>query len=158
MERNVAQAGTYEFEKYNVRNLTEKDLDAMVRIEHKNTGTSRREYYAQKLRGALNESGIRISLAAESDGILVGFLMGQVFYGEFGLPERIAVIDSVGVNPEFKGRKVGTALMHQLKMNLKALGIEKIHTEVEWQKFGLMGFFAKEGFSPAPRICLECKL
>ena len=149
--------GRYEFENVLVRNLKKEDLDAIVRVEQKSTGQKRTEYYRLKVNSALQESGIRISLIAELDGFIVGFLMGQVFYGEFGQPEPVAIIDSLGVSPDYRGKKVAHAMMHQLKMNLRALKIEKIQTQVEWPQFELQQFFAKEGFVPAPRLCLECK-
>jgi len=149
------EPGTYEFDHVLVRNLEERDLDDIVKLEKKTTGQSRREYYALKVKSALNETGIRISLVAELDDHVVGFLMGQVFYGEFGQPEAIAIIDSLGVDPGYRRKKVARALMHQLKTNLRGLNIEIIQTQVDWAQFELLQFFSGEGFSPAPRLCLQ---
>ena len=84
--------------------------------------------------------------------------MGRLYYGEFGLPEPVAILDSLGTTETFRGQKVGAALMAQCKTNLKGLGIEKVHTEVDWGQMDLMGFFASHGFEPAKRLCLECDL
>jgi hypothetical protein len=35
--------------------------------------------------------------------------LGRLYYGEFGLPEPVAIVDSIGVHPELKGRHVGRA-------------------------------------------------
>jgi ribosomal protein S18 acetylase RimI-like enzyme len=137
-----------------VRNLELDDLEHVVRIDAKASGRSRREYYQRKLTEAVRESGIRISLAAELDGVFTGFLMGRLYYGEFGLPEPTAIIDSIGVDPEFRGRNVGQALMAQLETNLRGMGIESIQTQVDWQHFGLLGFLARVGFKPAPVLTL----
>jgi ribosomal protein S18 acetylase RimI-like enzyme len=141
-----------------VRTLEEKDLDAITEIDRKVTGRSRREYYALKVRAALEETGVKVSLVAELEGRPVGFLMGQVFYGEFGQPEPVAVIDSIGVDPDQRHRKVGKALLRQLVANLGALRIETIQTQVDWDHWELLQFFAREGFRPAPRIALERRL
>src|ERR1039458_9409428 len=111
-----------------------------------------------KMQAALKETGVQVSLVAELDGHVVGFVLGQVFYGEFGRPEPVAIIDSLGVLPDFQKKNVARALMHQLRMNLKGLKIETIQTQVDWNQFELMKFFAKYDFKPAQKICLECKL
>jgi len=38
-----------------------------------------------------------VSLAAEIEGLLVGFLLARVYYGEFGTLEPAAVMDTIGV-------------------------------------------------------------
>lgn len=141
-----------------VRQLAASDLDAIVRIDQRIVGRSRRRYYEQKLRDALLQGALRISLAAEDDGALAGFLLGSLYYGEFGMPEPAAVLDTIAVDPERRGRKVGKALMRQLVMNLRALGIETVRTEVGWAQLDLLSFLARQGFAPAPRFCLDYDL
>lgn len=150
--------GTTEFDHVLVRNLRAEDLDAVVRIERNSIGQARHEYYQVKIQTALEDTGIKISLIAEVQGIVAGFLLGQVYYGEFGLPEPTAIIDSIGVDPDYRGQHVAGALLRQLRTNLKALNIETIQTQVNWQQRELLGFFAREGFAPAPRLCLQQKI
>jgi hypothetical protein len=40
-------------------------------------------------------------------------------------------------------------------MNLAALGIPVLRTDVAWDQWAMLAFFRKEGFLPAPRLCLE---
>jgi len=141
-----------------VRDLNLADLDRIVRIDALEVGRSRREYYVKKLGEAVTESGIRISLAAEVDGELAGFILGRLYYGEFGLPEPAAIIDSIGVDPLYRGRQIGRALLAQLETNLRGLGIESIQTQVAWNHFGLLRFLAADGFEPAPVLCLQKRL
>jgi ribosomal protein S18 acetylase RimI-like enzyme len=141
-----------------VRTLVAADLEAMVRIDRKIVGRSRREYLARRLDTALRDSSLCISLAAEVDGRLAGFLLGSLYYGEFGLPEPVARLDTLGVDPELRQRRIASALLRQLELNLRALGIERLQTEVEWTQRDLLAFFAQSGFQPAPRLCLELRL
>ena len=137
-----------------IRTLRAQDLDAIVRIDARVTGRQRPAFLTVTLAMALG-AGMQMSLGAEVDGKLVGFLMGAVYYGEFGQPEPIASIDTLGVHPDFRKRGVGLALWAQFVSNLKGLQITRIHTEVDWKNRALLGFLERVGFVPAPRLCLE---
>ena len=149
------QPGTLETDSVEVRNLDAKDLDWVIRIDSQHSGKQRREYYKVKLGEVAKDTGVRISLAAFVKGEPAGFLMGRLYYGEFGQPEPVAILDSLGVSPAFAGQHVGAALMRQLEMNLSALGIERLQTQIEWDQVDLIKFFQRAGFKPAARLCLE---
>ena len=150
--------GTLETDAIAVRDLRETDLAAIVKIDRASTGRARNEYYAAKVRTAVTEQKLRTSLVAEIDGHVVGFLLARVYYGEFGHTEAVAVIDSVGIDPKFRKQHAGQALLRQLVMNLTVLNVERIETQVDWDQFDLLAFLAKNGFRPAPRLCLERSL
>ena len=46
--------------------------------------------------------------------------LARVYYGEFGLTERAAVMDVIGAHPDSRGRQVGAALIDQLRTNRSA--------------------------------------
>lgn len=152
------EPGSLDTDHVEVRTLTPEDLDWVVSIDRRYFGKSRTEYFKKKLAEAQTDTGIRISLAAAVDKQPAGFLMGRLYYGEFGLPEAAAIIDSLGVAEAFAGKRVGKALMRQLSMNLRGLGVQRIQTQVDWDQGDLIAFFRKSGFSPAPRLCLELDL
>lgn len=141
-----------------VRELRTNDLKRLVRIDRAATGEDRLGYYEKRIETALRESGIRVSLAAEIDGLVVGFVIGRVYHGEYGHMDTFATIDSIGVDPEFRGRHVARALLDQLIHNLRGLRVERIQTDVEWDQGDLLGFLRNIGFRPAPRIALEYPL
>lgn len=141
-----------------VRNLTSADLDAVIMLDAKNVGRRRDEFFKLKLTQALSDTGITVSLAAEVQGSFVGFLLARVFYGEFGVTERVAVMDVIDVHPAFRGLHVATALLEQLRTNLEGLGIGVLRTEVGWENTELLGFFRREGFVMAQRVCLDMNL
>jgi len=141
-----------------VRSLTPEDEESIVSIDARLVGRRRDEFFRLKLRQAFGDTGIAVSLAAEVDGAVAGFLLARVYYGEFGITERVAVMDVIGVHPDFRGRRVGAALVDQLRTNLLGLGIRTLQTEVAWENRDLITFFQHEGFALAPRLCLDLDL
>ncbi len=141
-----------------VRTLTLEDLPRLVRMDHALTGRNRTAWYEGKLKRALADSDVKISLGCEMEGFLVGAVLGVLQYGEFGQPEPIAVLDTILVDPGYARRGVGTALIEDLTRNLRALGIERLRTELAWDEHDLGRFLGTRGFSPAPRFVLERRL
>lgn len=141
-----------------VRLLTARDLEQIVRIDRDLTGRERRAYMQHALDEALRESGVRISLAACKDGHAVGFLMARADLGDFGRTEPVAVIDTLGVAPGYAHHGIGHALLSQLLLNLEALRIERIETLVAAENLGLLGFFQGAGFAPGQRLAFVKRL
>jgi predicted N-acetyltransferase YhbS len=138
-----------------VRTLRAGDVARLVRIDEQITGRNRRSWFEGKIRRALEDSDLKISLGAEMDGTLVGAVLGSLQYGEFGVPEGVAVLDTILVDPGLRGRGIATAIFDQLVKNLQALGIERMRTEVSWDEHELSTFLGRNGFAPAPRLVLE---
>ncbi len=138
-----------------VRSLDEVDLGAVMRIDSRITGRDRGAYLRRKAAEALEESGVRVSLVAEQDRRVVGFVMARVDLGEFGQTAAAAVLDTLGVDPAAQGQHVGRALVSQLLANLAALRVESVRTELAWDDFGLARFLAQCGFVPAQRLALS---
>ncbi|HMK78554.1 MAG TPA: GNAT family N-acetyltransferase [Xanthobacteraceae bacterium] len=138
-----------------VRAMKESDLAALIAIDRRITGRDRSGYFAGKLEEALHESDVRVSLVAEQDGAVVGFIMARVDFGEFGRLEPIAVMDTIGVDPDWQDRGVGRALLSQLLMNLGTLRVERMRTDVAWRDRDLLGFLDRCGFLPAQQLCFE---
>ena len=152
------EPGMLETDAVRVRNLQESDLESVVAIDASSTGRRRPDYFSLMLQRALEKSNLHMSLIAELDERVVGFLIGSVYYGEFGVAEPAATIDAIGVDREYRGRHVGKALVRQLRLNLSALRIVTLRTEVSWDDFELLAFFRHEGFALANRLCLEMEL
>ncbi len=141
-----------------VRNLLPEDLDTVIGLDAKLSGRRRGEYLRIKLDQNLAETGIKVSLAAEVDGCFCGFLLARVYYGEFGLLEPTAVLDTIGVDPGFQGRGVGEAMVQKLRMLLSGLNVGHLQTEVSWDAPELLSFFHRQGFRPAERFCLDLEV
>jgi ribosomal protein S18 acetylase RimI-like enzyme len=138
-----------------VRSMQEGDLKALIAIDRRITGRDRARYFERKLDEALHESDIRVSLVAELDGVPVGFIMARVDLGEFGRSETSATMDTIGVDPDYRDRGVGRALLSQLLANLSTLRVDKVLTEIDWADRELMGFLDRCGFTPSPRLCFD---
>lgn len=141
-----------------VRGLRPEDLEAVIGVDAKIVGRRREDFFRVKLQQNLAETGIKISLAAELDGAFAGFLLARVYYGEFGAMEPLAVLDTIGVHPAFAHLGTGSALLRQLRANLRALHVATLRTEVDWDNQALLRFFHRAGFGPAPRLCLDLDL
>ena len=85
-------------------------------------------------------------------------MMGYVFFGEFGISDGTATIDTLGVQPEFRKFGVASEMLDQFVMNMKAAGVKKIYTLVNWDDFALDKFFTRQKFVPSKRINLELAL
>ncbi len=156
--KRTSELGELESETVLVRSMREEDLSAIVAIDAAATGRRRPRYFEVMLHRAITQAGVQISLVAELDQRVVGFVIGSLYYGEYGVVEPSASIDAISVNPSDRGKHVGHALMRQLHLNLAALRITTLRTEVSWDHFGLLAFFRSQGFKPSQRLCLECEL
>ncbi len=142
-------------DKIPVRAMKEADLAGIVAIDHRITGRDRSTYFQERLSEALYESDVRVSLVAQRDGLLVGFIMARVDLGEFGRFEPVAVLDTIGVDPDCRGQGVGRALLSQLLVNLSTLRIERVRTEIDWRDRELLGFLDHCGFLPSQDLCFD---
>ncbi|MFA5904015.1 MAG: N-acetyltransferase, partial [Desulfobacula sp.] len=104
-----------------IRLMNERDFDDVIRIDQKILNVSRLDYYTLKFE-LLFKSGeyLPTSLVAEDENKnLVGFIMGELYIGEFGISREGASIDTVGVDPDFQRQGIGKKLMNEFLDHLK---------------------------------------
>jgi len=142
-----------------VRAMTPADLAEIVRIDRAITGRDRSGYIGRRLTETMSDSAIRVSLTARLDDAIVGYLMARVDWGDFGRIDPVAVIDTIGVDPEYATRRgVGRALLRQLFANLDALHVERVETLVSHHDLPTAGFFVANGFEPSQRLAFVRRL
>lgn len=141
-----------------VRTMRESDLAKIITIDKEIGGEDRSAYFARKQHESLHQSGVQVSLVAEQNGFVTGFIMARVDFGEFGRTSSEAVMDTLGVDAGFQGQGIGKALMAKLMANLHALQVDTVRTEVEWNDTVLIDYFNRTGFEPAQRIVLSKNL
>ena len=138
-----------------VRVLGPSDLVDIVRIDHRVTGRRREAYIREVVEEATGDAGVRLSLLARQDGTAAAFVTARADFGDYGRIEPVAVLDTIGVDPDYARRGVGHALLAQLFANLGALGVDRVETVVAREDLGLLGFFYRAGFRQAQRLALE---
>ena len=135
-----------------VRSMTAADLEDIVALDRRVGGRDRRDYLRGRLEEALDDSTLRVSLAARRGGVLAGFLMARADHGDFGRTEPVAVLDTIGVDPAQLRQGVARALVTQLFANLAALRIERVETVVTPDDESLAAFLHAAGFVPSQRL------
>ena len=144
-------------EDFKIRTLKEDDLNAIVEIDEKVLRENRRNYWEGKLE-LMNKKSSQVSLVVEMNGEVVGFILGDISGWEFGVPETIGWIDTIGVDPAYQKRGLARALAFEMIKNLKALGVKTIYTLVSWNDWDLLQFFHAMGFTRGDMINLELKI
>jgi predicted N-acetyltransferase YhbS len=140
-----------------IRSLSQEDLEAIVEIDEKVLGESRRDYWQKKLR-LMSDKSSQVSLIAELEGKTLGFILGDLSGWEFGVPDTIGWVDTIGVDPAYQKKGLATALAHELIKRLKTIGVQTIYTLVSWDDWDLLQFFHAMGFTRGDMINLELKI
>jgi len=139
-----------------IRTMSLDDLPAIVGIQ----GAIIQRPVSQTWTSAL-ESEIQLDssrcLVAETEGRVVGFIIAQIRYGEFGA-ERSGSLGYVGVSPKVMGQGVGRALAGALFEIFQSEGVEDIYTAVRWDSVDMLSFFKSLGFDRSSFINLRKRL
>lgn len=139
---------------FDIRLMVVDDFDDVVRIDERVLRISRPEYYEQKFE-RLFQSGeyLPTSLVAENEnGITVGFIMGELYIGEFGISSEGATVDTIGVDPDYRRLGIGELLMKEFIEHIGQLGVQKINTLVDKTDANLMKFFKRCLFEPSQTV------
>ncbi|MBA4418687.1 MAG: N-acetyltransferase [Syntrophus sp. (in: bacteria)] len=143
-------------EKITLRPLSMKDLDDVAQIDFSLLGKQRKEYWESKLERTV-ETGVP-SLAAEIDGKVIGFILGKASSWEYGIPENVGLIDTIGVAKEWQGKGISHLLFKEMYSMLKKVGIDTIYVFVDRKQWDLNKFFDRMGFVRGDMINLELKI
>jgi predicted N-acetyltransferase YhbS len=143
-----------------IRLMAAGDFDAVVGIDEKVLKTRRPEYYQIKFEKLIRSTDyVPTSLVAETEtGKVVGFVMGELYVGEYGISRERATLDTIGVDPDYRDKRIGEQLLVEFVKHLKTLGVERVNTLVDWKYSKLIQFFSANGFSPSMMINLELSL
>ncbi len=142
-----------------IRLMKAGDFDAVVAIDEKVLQTSRREYYEMRFEKLFKSKDyVPVSFVAEKeDGTAVGFVMGELYMGEYGIQEE-ATLDTIGVDPDYQNKGIGKRLLDEFLDHLRDLNVRKLYTLVNWSDSELIRFFSANQFSPSKTINLERSL
>ncbi|RMF96470.1 MAG: GNAT family N-acetyltransferase [Candidatus Schekmanbacteria bacterium] len=139
-----------------IRNLARHDIEAIVKIDEKITGRPHEAYWTGKISKYLaSEPGA--CLAAEIEGKVVGFVLGDIRGWEYAVP-TCGWLDVIGVDVEYQGMGIGKKLIEALFSFFKKSGIENVVTMVNWNEADLIDYFRSQGFERGEYINMIKKL
>jgi len=140
--------------KTRVRPLDELDIGSIVRIDERITGRYRPDFWEQRVMYYLRRDPDS-SRVAEVDGTVVGFMLGDVRAGEFGIEDPSGWIERFGIDPDHRGKDLGAQMFAGVVDHFRACGATTVRTLVHAQDDGVGGFLKAMGFTPSPLQALE---
>ncbi len=140
-----------------IRPLDELDISAIVRIDERISGAYRPDIWERRV-GFYLRRDPGASQVAEADGRVVGFMLGDLRAGEFGLEEPSGWIERFGIDPEHRGRDLGRLMFEAMVAHFRAGGARTVRTLVDRNDATVAGFLRALGLSPSPLEALEMRL
>lgn len=128
-----------------IRPLDELDISAVVAIDERIGGEYRPDVWENRIAYYLRRDP-EGSVVAEVDGKVVGFMLGEMASGEFGLEESTGWIEVLGVDPDHRGKALGRHLAEAILAHFRSRGAKKVRTLVDEDMEGLRAFFTSLGF------------
>jgi ribosomal protein S18 acetylase RimI-like enzyme len=135
-----------------VRQMTERDIDEMMRIDEKITGLPHSAYYQSKAAAYIKRAPESCLVALQRDRV-VGFVLGDVRGWEFAT-ELSGWLEIIGIDPEHQGQGISRALMDELCARFRRAGVRVINTMVNWNDGDLIDYFRANGFNPGEYVNL----
>ncbi|HSM20136.1 MAG TPA: GNAT family N-acetyltransferase, partial [Hyphomicrobiales bacterium] len=89
-----------------IRPLEAGDLEAVIALDTKTAGRSRRGFFERRFAAAAKEPGRFVYVGAADGDALKGFALVHLLSGEYGAEETVAVLDAIGVDPGAQGRGI----------------------------------------------------
>ncbi len=137
------------------RALKSADLNAVVDIDQRIVGYSRRGFFEKRLEAAVKSPKDYIVIGVTEESNLVGFTFARLHEGDFGTPGHFAALDAIGVDPRAQAHGVGKLLMDALEEVAKKKNVCEIRTQSDWRYHSLVKFLDAMGFEVAPVHVLE---
>lgn len=144
-------------EQVKLRAMRKKDIKAVAAIEEAILGHPRTAYWESKIDVVKKLSGIT-PLVAELDNKIVGFIIGEASGWEYGVPEEIGWIHTIGVDPDCQGKGIGAVLLREMLDNMKKVGVTTVYTLVNWKDGALLRFFDRMDFDLGDMLNLQKQL
>ena len=140
-----------------IRPLDELDISAIVRIDERISGAYRPDIWEQRV-GFYLRRDPGASQVAEREGKVVGFMLGDLRAGEFGLEEPSGWIERFGIDPDHRGHDLGRRMFAAMVDHFRAGGARTVRTLADRNDTGITGFLRALGLAPSPLEALEMRL
>lgn len=127
-----------------IRQVTEDDLPTILEIDHRITGSERAMTYASRPLGYVGGE-LSISMIAEIDGQIAGFLFGRLIDSPYGHADT-ASLEVIGVDPAYRRRGIGTRLVLAFTEHCQQEGAKSVRIVVSWHDWWYLSFLRSLGF------------
>jgi GNAT superfamily N-acetyltransferase len=135
-----------------VRPAQASDLPAISALDARLTGTSKPEYWRERL-----APGLHFLVAETGKGAFAGFIAGEVRAWEFGQPPAGWVF-AIQIDPKLRLKGAGSALFEALVARFKAEGVTRVRTLVDRKDHLILSFFRAQGMVAGPSLQLDKEL
>ena len=129
----------------NVRKMEEKDIESVLDIDRKIVGPDRATTYTMTPTSYVGGE-LDISVVAEAEGKIVGFLLGRVTDSPYNIGDSF-LLELIGVDPAYKRQGVGKILVEAFEKVCRARGAKTIRAVVSWHDWWLLSFLKSLDFS-----------
>ncbi len=140
-----------------IRPVRRGDLEAIVALDAHVTGVEKRDYWRSIYRRYGTPGAERQFLVAESDGDVIGFVIGEMRDWEFGSP-RCGWVFAIDVDPDARLAGTGARLFEAVCAGFRRAGVRKVRTMLARDNTLVMSFFRSQGMMAGPFIPLEMSL
>lgn len=143
---------------FSIRNAIPSDLDTVIDLDHASSMESKPVYWQGIFSNyVVAERKDRLFLVAESDGKVIGFIVGEIRAWEFGSPPCGWVI-TLAVSPDAREMSIGRCMFDELAARLKQAGVSTVRTMVDLDNKLTLSFFRSMGLRTGKYIELEKQL
>jgi ribosomal protein S18 acetylase RimI-like enzyme len=137
-----------------IRAVNPADLATVVKIDEKNSGVGKPDYWLDQYERYLRRPKERFFLVGEFEDRIVAFAIGEIRAWEFGSPPCGGVF-SLGVDPSARLRNIGSQLIDAMSESFRLAGVAKLRTMLRRDDNLNLSFFRSLGMMAGPFIQLE---
>ena len=140
-----------------IRTIDELDIEEIAGIDERIGGRYRPDVWEKRVFYYLRRDP-EGSFVATAGGKVVGFMLGEVRSGEFGMEEPTGWVEVLGVDPAYQGRSAGRKLAQAMLDHFRERGAQSVRTLVDDTMPQIERFFRSLGFEAAPVKALALDL
>ena len=138
-----------------IRAAQSADLGEIIALDAEVTGIEKTDYWYEVFtRYGQGHTRQRHFLVAESEGVVRGFVIGDVRDWEFGSPP-CGWVFTMAVRPDGRLKGLGTQLLQALCDAFRHAGVNKVRTLIARENGLMLSFFRSQGLMAAPVSTLE---
>lgn len=133
-----------------IRDLREEDIDAVLAIDQKVTGSDRAITYATSPSSDI-AGEVDVSVVAEVSGNVVGFLLGQLADSRYELADR-AWLQLIGIDPDYQRLGIGSRMMQAFLERCRRKKVQSVRIMISGNDWWMLSFVGSLGFTRAERV------